>query len=68
MKVIDEIMKQLTPELKSEVVDFAQFLAKKRHKSKYKKLRLNWAGGLREYRKKYTSLELQKKAFEWWGD
>jgi len=32
------------------------------------RLKLDWAGGLREYRDKYTSLELQKKALEWWGD
>lgn len=35
---------------------------------KQKKLRMDWAGGLREFRDKYTSLELQKKALEWWED
>jgi len=33
-----------------------------------KKLRLTWAGMLREFRDKFTSLELQKKALEWWAD
>lgn len=68
MEVIDEVMKKLTPELRSEVIDFARFLAQKLHKPRQNKLRLNWAGGLREYRNQYTSLELQKKVFEWWGD
>jgi len=31
-------------------------------------LKLDWAGGLKEYKDKYTSLELQKKILEWWGD
>jgi hypothetical protein len=29
---------------------------------------MDWAGGLREYRDQFTSLQLQKKALEWWGD
>ena len=29
---------------------------------------MSWAGALKEYKEKYTSLELQKKALEWWGD
>jgi hypothetical protein len=32
------------------------------------KLKQNWAGALSDYREKYTSLELQKKALEWRGD
>jgi hypothetical protein len=30
-----------------------------------KKLKLDWIDELREYRGKYTSFELQKKALEW---
>jgi hypothetical protein len=37
-------------------------------KPKRKKLRLTWAGGLREFRDKYTSLELQKASLECWGN
>jgi hypothetical protein len=32
------------------------------------RLRLNWAGGLKDYAEQYTSLELQQKALEWRGD
>jgi hypothetical protein len=35
---------------------------------KCKKLRLDWAEGLSEFCDQYTSLELQKKSLEWWGD
>lgn len=30
-----------------------------------KKLKLDWIGGLKEYRDQYTALELQKKALDW---
>jgi hypothetical protein len=29
---------------------------------------MDWAGALSEYRDRFTSLELQKEALEWWGD
>ena len=27
---------------------------------------MNWAGGLKEYKDKFTSVELQKKSLNWW--
>ena len=30
-----------------------------------KKLKLDWAGGLKEFRDQYTALELQKEAIDW---
>ena len=69
MKTLEELVRELPPELQQEVYDFAQFLVEKRAKPRRKgKLRLNWAGGLREYRDQYTSLELQRKSLEWWED
>jgi hypothetical protein len=37
-------------------------------KGQKKYLSQTWAGGLKEFRNQYTSLELQKKALEWRGD
>ena len=68
METIEELMAKLPPELQQEVQDFAQFLVEKRGRPKRKKLRLNWAGGLREFGDQYTSLDLQKKSLDWWGD
>ncbi len=65
---IEEIIRQLPPDLKQEVHDFALFLLEKRARPKQKRLKMNWAGGLREFRDRYSSLELQKKAMLWWGD
>ena len=63
-----EYIEKLPPDLQQEVKDFIEFLLEKRAKRSKKRLRLDWAGGLREYRDQYTSLQLQKKALEWWGD
>ena len=69
MKRLEELVRELPPELQQEVYDFAQFLHENRAQPRRKgKLRLTWAGGLREYRDQYTSLDLQRKALEWWGD
>jgi hypothetical protein len=68
IRKLEDVIQQLPPELQEEVHDFAEFLLKKKTRSRQKKLRLTWAGGLREFRDQYTSLELQKKALEWWGD
>lgn len=65
---LKEMIDKLPPELQQEVMDFAGFLLEKRGRRKQRKLRLTWAGALREYRDRFTALELQRKALEWWGD
>ena len=62
---IEEMVKNLPPDLYQEVEDFIQFLINKRMQKPARKLRQDWAGALKDYRDKYTSLELQKKALEW---
>ena len=68
MKTLEELIRKLPPELQQEVYDFALFLLETKVHPKQRKLRMTWAGGLREFRDQFTSLELQKKALEWWGD
>ena len=68
MKTLEELIKELPPDLRQEVYDFASFLMEKRAQPKQKKLRMTWAGGLRGFRDQFTSLELQKKALEWRDD
>ncbi|MCK4613327.1 MAG: DUF2281 domain-containing protein [Thermoplasmata archaeon] len=62
METLEETIRQLPLELKQEAMDFIQFLLNKYDKKKGGKLSLDWAGGLREYRDQFTSLELQEKS------
>jgi hypothetical protein len=68
MKTLEELIKELPPDLKREVQDFAQFLLETKARRPRRKLRLSWAGGLSEFRDQFTSLDLQRKSLEWWGD
>jgi hypothetical protein len=72
MTALEKLIQELPPDLRQEVEDFARFLLTQRanvQKSNrnQKKLRLSWAGALSEYRDRFTSFELQKKAPDWWG-
>lgn len=68
MPTLQEMVKQLPPDLQQEVADFVEFLLEKRASKRGRRLRQDWAGALRDYRDQYTSLELQKKVLEWRGD
>lgn len=65
METIEEKIHQLPKELQQEIMDFIDFLVAKRKHRKKKKPGLGWMGGLKQYRKQYSSLDLQKKALEW---
>jgi hypothetical protein len=71
MSTVDDAVKlirELPDELQAEVVDFARFLKESRARPKRTKFRLDWAGALRDLKDKYTSVELQHKALDWWSD
>ncbi|MBX0310563.1 MAG: DUF2281 domain-containing protein [Sulfurihydrogenibium sp.] len=69
-KKLEDIIKELPEDLIKEVEDFTLFLLekRKREETEKKKLTLSWAGGLSEFKNKYTSVELQHKALEWTVD
>jgi hypothetical protein len=59
----------LPEELKrSEVEIIVLPVEKSKRRKKKGKLSQDWAGALRDYKEQYTSLELQKKAFDWRND
>jgi hypothetical protein len=68
MEQISELMARLSSQHQQEVLDFARYLAEKECQPKRKKLCLDWAGGLAEFKEKYTSAQLQKESQNWWGD
>ena len=66
---LEDLIRQLPEELRQEVWDFMEFLMSKRRapQQPHGRLAMAWAGGLREYRDRFTSMELQQKASEWWA-
>ncbi len=63
IKNIESKINQLTPGLIGELDHYLDYLINKRIFKKPKKLKQDWAGGLKEI--KMTSLELQKLALNW---
>ena len=65
---LEKRIAKLPPEKKMEVIDFIEFLESKEKSKEKKYMNLDWFGGLKEFKDRYSSLELQKKALEWWND
>ena len=68
MESLEKMIKSLPPELKEEAKDFIEYLMQKHRHGKQTKLSLNWAGDLKDYKYKYSALELEEKSKEWWGE
>jgi hypothetical protein len=64
-KRIEDLLKELPPDLQQEVEDFIAFLLEKRTKKKRGVPSFIWAGALKDLRDQYTSVELQHKISEW---
>lgn len=68
MQTLEELVKQLPPELHQEVRDFVEFLLHKHAKPAQAKPNFEWAGALKDLREKYSSVELQHRIQEWRTD
>ena len=64
MQGIEEMVKELPPDLQREVEDFVRFLIETRLKRPRGKPTFDWVGALRDLRDQYTSVELQHKISE----
>lgn len=64
---IEKKANSLPLHLVKEVEDFIDFLLKKNNLKAKESHKLNqkWAGALKHYKNKYTSIELQKLALNW---
>jgi hypothetical protein len=68
MTVLEQVVRELPPELQSEVVDFARYLltTKVKRKARAKKRpAFRWAGALRDLREQYTAVSLQHALNDW---
>jgi len=68
MATVDDILRRLPEDRQAEVKEFAEFLLDRESRRRGGTMAMRWAGALREYRDRYTSLDLQKKALQWRGD
>lgn len=64
-RTLEELIRELPPELQQEVRDFIEFLVEKRVRRPRGKPKFDWAGALKDLRDQYTSVELQHKISEW---
>ena len=63
IKNIETKINQLTPRMIGELDHYLDYLINKKIVRKPKKLKQDWAGGLKDI--KMTSIELQKLALDW---
>jgi len=62
VQTIKEKVQQLSPQNQAEVIDFVDFLLSKEKTKERRKMKLDWAGGLKDLREQYTSVELEHQA------
>lgn len=65
---IEEKIKKLPPKLRKEVEEFIEGLVEPPARKKTQQPELKWRGALSDLRDKYTSVELQHRILEEWGD
>jgi hypothetical protein len=69
IKTIEKKISKLPPGLIIKLDDYVDYLLSQNHLNiQANKLKQTWAGGLKDYKNKYSSLELQKLALEWRAD
>jgi hypothetical protein len=60
------MIESLPPDERERVEEYVEFVAKELlTNGSGSEMKFGWAGGLSEFRGKYNSIELQKKAMEW---
>ena len=68
MSPLEEKIRRLPPDAQRQVEQFVDSLVERQKNKPAGTLKLRWRGALRDLRDKYTSVELQHKVLEWWGD
>jgi len=65
MQKLEDLIKQLPPDLQKEAADYVEFLLQKYKLKERRRPRFRWAGALKAMRKQYTSVELQHQITRW---
>ncbi len=67
-KSLEQLVRELPPDIAAEVRDYVETLLSKRESRAGRALRQDWAGALRDYRQQHTSVELQHQSLRWRSD
>jgi hypothetical protein len=65
MTRLEELIRELPPELHQEAEDFISFLIEKRARKPKGNLKLDWIGALQDMGDQYSSVEFQHKIHDW---
>ncbi len=65
MQTLKELVENIPPDLEPEVKDFVEFLLSKRGRRESRQPTFEWAGGLKDLKSKYSSVELQHEIAGW---
>jgi len=68
MARLEELLRELPPDRYREVEDFLELLLARKSRPPQAAPTFTWRGALRHLKDRYTSVDLQHKAQEWWGD
>ena len=68
MTGLEELIKELPPDLHQEAEDYISFLIEKQAKKPKGDLKLDWIGALEDISDQYSSVELQHKILDWWDE
>ena len=56
---LQEMLRRLPPELRTEVRNFVEFLLERKSTRQYRPMKFRWEGALMDLRGHYTSVQLQ---------
>lgn len=65
METLESLVVQLPRELHRDAQNYIEFLLEKHRKRTKRRPRFEWAGALRDWRDRYTSVELQHEIADW---
>ncbi|MCK9632149.1 MAG: DUF2281 domain-containing protein [Methanoregula sp.] len=63
---VEEKIRRLPPDLRNNVLDYIDNLTRQAEQRATGKFRFEWEGCLAHLKTKYTSVDLQHKALDWW--
>ncbi len=65
---LEEKIQKLPPERQQEVEAIVDGFLQQPEPVAHPQFKFDWEGSIKDLRDTYTSVELQHKALEWWGD